>query len=267
MTTWLDEGGELLQAELPLGLVLRTVSPAEAAETAVAGMPADLIDRVVVRPTGLSPRRGARRMVVRVSGLDATVDIPADDTQVQVTPGVWVVTVPTPGEQPGSTAPQSGSPEVMAEPLVQSDHPRIQEQARAIAGPGFGPWQRAKAIHRWVHRTLAKEPAPGMPSALEVLATRRGDCNEHTVLFTALARASGLPTRMAVGLVWSEELEAFAYHAWPEVFVGRWIWMDPTFGQDVADATHLKLLTGDVMAWPRVTAYLGRLRLQVLEIS
>ena len=72
---------------------------------------------------------------------------------------------------------------------------------------------------------------------------------------------------MAAGLVWSEEVQAFAYHAWPEVFVGRWVWTDPTFGQPVADATHLKLATGGVGDWQGVAVFLGRIRLEVLEVE
>ena len=37
----------------------------------------------------------------------------------------------------------------------------------------------------------------------QVLASGRGDCNEHTVLFVAMARALGLPARTAVGLVFA----------------------------------------------------------------
>jgi transglutaminase-like putative cysteine protease len=72
---------------------------------------------------------------------------------------------------------------------------------------------------------------------------------------------------MAIGVVWSDELEAFAYHAWPEVWVGRWVWMDPTLGQPVADATHIKLASGGLESWPRVLAFLGRLRLEVVEVE
>ncbi len=106
-----------------------------------------------------------------------------------------------------------------------------------------------------------------IPSALEVLEQRRGDCNEHTVLFTALARAAGLPTRIAIGIVWSDELEGFYYHAWPEVHLGDWIWMDPTLGQPVADATHIKLLNGGIASWPSLLPYLGRLEVEVLDVE
>jgi len=106
-----------------------------------------------------------------------------------------------------------------------------------------------------------------VPSALEVLDTGKGDCNEHTVLFAALGRAAGVPTRIAIGIVWSEQLRSFYYHAWPEVYVGRWIWMDPTFGQPIADATHIKLLSGDIDKWTQLLPYLGQLSVEVLEIE
>ena len=64
---------------------------------------------------------------------------------------------------------------------------------------------------------LEKKPTVSLPSAREVLRTRVGDCNEHTVLYVAMARALGLPARIAVGLVYLRG--AFYYHAWPEVYV------------------------------------------------
>ena len=106
-----------------------------------------------------------------------------------------------------------------------------------------------------------------VPSALDVLDSREGDCNEHTVFFTALARAANIPTRIAIGLVWSDDSEAFCYHAWPEVYIGRWIGMDPTLGQVCADATHIRLLTGGIEKWPQLVAYIGRLSIHVLDVE
>jgi transglutaminase-like putative cysteine protease len=58
-----------------------------------------------------------------------------------------------------------------------------------------------------------------LPSAREVLRTRVGDCNEHTVLYVAMARALGMPAPIAVGLVFV--YGAFYDHAWPEVYLTR----------------------------------------------
>ena len=40
--------------------------------------------------------------------------------------------------------------------------------------------------------------------------------------------------------------EGFFYHAWPEVYVGRWVSGDPTLNQFPADATHIRFVTGDL---------------------
>ena len=82
-----------------------------------------------------------------------------------------------------------------------------------------------------------------IPNALQVLETRAGDCNEHAVLFAALARAVGLPARVVAGVVYADG--AFLYHAWDEVWLGSgWLSVDPTFDQMPVDATHVKLVEG-----------------------
>ena len=43
--------------------------------------------------------------------------------------------------------------------------------------------------------------------------------------------------------------------------------MDPTLGQPLADATHIKLLNGGIESWPRLLPYLGKLEIEVLEIA
>ncbi|MDG1929603.1 MAG: transglutaminase-like domain-containing protein, partial [Nitrospinaceae bacterium] len=123
---------------------------------------------------------------------------------------------------------------------VQSRHKMIQTLARELSADGKSKWQVAKDINLWVHLNLKKEMIDTV-TALDALLEKRGECQSHTYLFAALARASGIPTRIVNGLVYSREYEGFLYHAWPEVFVGEWKAMDPTFGQDRVDATHIKL--------------------------
>jgi len=126
-------------------------------------------------------------------------------------------------------------------------------------------WDKALALHDWVYENIDKVPVISIPMALDVLRTMEGDCNEHTVLFTALTRAAAIPTRIAVGLVWSDQLQGFGYHAWPEVHIGHWIPMDPTLGEPVADATHIKLLNGNIDQWIQLVPYLGQLQIEVLS--
>jgi hypothetical protein len=86
----------------------------------------------------------------------------------------------------------------------------------------------------------------GFATAREILKNREGDCSEHTVIAVALCRAVGIPARAAVGIMYAGGL--FAYHMWPEVYVGRWVdldakWLatDEETGELYTDATHLKM--------------------------
>jgi hypothetical protein len=90
-----------------------------------------------------------------------------------------------------------------------------------------------------------------------------GDCNEHAVLFAALARAVGLPTRVVAGAVYLDE--AFLYHAWCEVWLGRWVSVDPVLNQLPADATHLKFVVGGPDEHFAMIEIVGRLQVEVLS--
>jgi len=270
VTAWLDDAGEVVQADVPFGLRLRRISREDALAPLETQELPELLAALKVTPAGRAPWRGARRMVVRVAGVPAAA-VPGDDTQTLAAGGTSLaITVPAAvGARPGGPrdAGDALAPFLRCDALVQCGAPAIRALAATIVGGEGDPWRRALLIERWVNRNLTKRSVMALPSALDVLATREGDCTEHTVLFTALARAAGIPTRMAAGLVWSDEVEAFAYHAWPEVYVGRWVWTDPTLGQSIADATHIKLAAGGIEDWRSVALFLGRLRLDVAEVE
>ena len=273
---WIDEAGEVVRAETPVGLVLQKIDGPEirrALDTAPAGDALEeLLGRTAIRPSGKLPFRGAHTMTValrgpRAAGTSEERPLPGDDVQASLGGGRYRLTVPEAPPSP-SVVSVPDAAFLAADAFVQADHREIRRQAADIVAGEADPWRRALLIHRWVFTRIEKEPVVSIPSALEVLKKRRGDCNEHTVLYTALARAAGLPTRIAIGIVWSDELEGFYYHAWPEVHLdGRWIWMDPTLDQPLADATHLKLLNGGIESWPQLLPYLGRLEIEVLEVE
>ena len=151
-----------------------------------------------------------------------------------------------------------------SEPLIQSDDPRIQEEARRAVGRWLRDPKRAAAVLTTrVDRMLAKSVTFSVPSALQVLDSRQGDCNEHTVLYVAMARALGLPARTAVGLVYLDG--SFFYHAWPEVWLGEWVAVDPTFGQYPADAAHIRFVVGGLAQQVEIIRLIGRLNIEVLE--
>ncbi len=143
---------------------------------------------------------------------------------------------------------------------VQSRHPMIRALARELAADTQNDWQVAQDINRWVYLNLEKELVDTV-TALDALYERRGECQSHTYLFTAVARAAGIPTRIVNGLVYSKEYEGFLYHAWPEVYVGEWRALDPTFGQNVVDATHIKLTEGTREGMFRLMEFVGKVEI------
>ncbi len=153
--------------------------------------------------------------------------------------------------------------ELEAEPLIQSDDPRIQREARQAVGRWLrDPKGAASRLTTRVNRMLDKSVTFSIPSALQVLDSRQGDCNEHTVLYVAMARALGLPARTAVGLVYLND--SFFYHAWPEVWLGEWVAVDPTFGQYPADASHIRFVIGGLAQQVEIIRLIGRLNIEVI---
>lgn len=262
---WVAEGDEVVRVETPFGFFLRKITPQEALSRLDAGESRDLLLAVAVDATGKKPFRGARRMTLRLSGVAPEKYPPTDETQTAVGNEYAIAMATEPGEV---EAVDSALAEYLeSDAFVQADHPKIKAVALEAVQDETNPWKRALRLYEWVYNNINKTPVASVPSALEVLETREGDCNEHTVLFAALARSVGIPTRLAIGLAWSDTLDGFYYHAWPEVYVGRWTWMDPTLGQRIADATHIKLLDGNIEAWPRLLPYLGSLQIHVLSIQ
>ena len=155
-------------------------------------------------------------------------------------------------------------PELREEPLLQVNDPQIVALAVRIAGNSRDPRVVAERINRWVHDSLEKAITISVPSATQVLRTRRGDCNEHTRLFTALARAVGIPTRIATGVAYVNG--KFYYHAWPEVRLRDWVAVDPTFGQFPADAAHLRFVRGGLTRQGELLRLVGTLRIEVLDV-
>ena len=147
---------------------------------------------------------------------------------------------------------------------IQSKHPKIKALAVEISSKEKDAWQTAQAINEWVFLNLEKVLVDNF-TAMDALNQRKGECQSHTNLFVALARAAGIPSRVISGLVYSNEYKGFLYHAWPEVYVGGWRAMDPTLGQNVVDATHIKLGVGDQQGPLKLMEFIGKIQIHLLE--
>ena len=171
------------------------------------------------------------------------------------------------GTYPIPLADERYRPWLKAEPGIEAESALVRAKAGEILGETRDAREAARLLNRWVFTALDKKSVVGVPSALQVLSSLEGDCNEHTALFTALARAAGLPVRVAAGIVYTDSIDpqgSFYYHAWPVVWLGdAWVPVDPTFGQFPADATHLQIVEGGLDQQVDLVGVIGRLSLRV----
>lgn len=153
--------------------------------------------------------------------------------------------------------------------LVQSDHPALIEKAKEIVGAETNAAKASEKLCRWVHDNVHTTYSARLTNALEVLEHREGDCTEHSILFVGLARAAGLPAREVAGLIYVEGSNGappgFYFHQWASVWVGKWIDVDPTFNQPLADATHIKLAEGDLYTQTRLLPLIGQIAIEVVD--
>jgi len=258
-TSWVNEEGEILRQETPLGWTMVKESQDEAVRikrTKVVGEDILLASSIPSNKIISNPR-DVQYMKVQ---LQDHKPIPES-----------IIEIFSEGPHEGGMASLKDieaihageAPTLLETAFVQSDNEEIILKANEIVGDEKDPWKQAIKIGKWLYLNIKKVPSITIPSAVEVLYTMEGDCNEHTTLFTAMARAVGIPAKMCVGLVYHEG--RFYYHAWPSVFVGRWVYMDPTFGQDIADATHIKLFEGGLEKQAEIASLVGRLKVNIIE--
>lgn len=155
---------------------------------------------------------------------------------------------------------------------------------RALKGAGQDPAERAEAIRRFVYKFIKnKNLGTGFATASEVARNREGDCTEHGVLLAAMLRAAGIPSRVAVGLIYADQFAGsehiFGYHMWSQAMLTidgekRWVDLDATLPTGTPyDATHItlgvsELPDGDSMvSMSSVATVIGRLSIVVEEIE
>jgi hypothetical protein len=271
-TAWLAPDGSVLREQGTLGFTLERAASREAALAGISGgAPIDLvmktripIDRRIADPRQLGS------LTLRMSG-GARERVPNDPPRQRVESGLLHIS-----REPVPHAAASGMPPVGADapalaaytdpsPFIESDDPAIVSLAQGIVGDEQDPVAAAQKLVDWVTTQLDKEPSLTVPSAREVAKSRRGDCNEHAVLLTALARAVGIPARVVAGTVYGDfgsGDEGFYYHAWSELWLGSWVSADAVFGQMPADATHVKLLEGGPERHMALAEVIGQLEFQ-----
>lgn len=273
--SWVDEDGRAIRASSALGFTMeRTEYELARAEWDAAksdgrlasGYGTVIESTAIASDVDIETVRRDEQLRVRLVGVDLDGFDLAGGRQSLRGDTLLIRQEPPSALRASYRLPYRGGGEVAAElaatPLIQVNDPRIVAAARRIANGSTDPAEVASRLNNWVYDQLRKDITLSVPSAVQVLEQKEGDCNEHTVLYVALARALGLPARTAVGLVHVNG--RFYYHAWPEVWLDGWVAVDPTLDQYPADASHLRFLNGGLARQVELIRLIGRLRLEVV---
>jgi hypothetical protein len=284
-TEWMDKSGEVVRSQQKaMGGALETylVSKDEALKNAETAS-LDLLSTMAVKLTRplehprdtkevkyrihLNEADPAKVFVVGPSQVVKTID----DHTAEVT--VYAI---RPGGKDGNrNAPADPPKKEDREPnsFIQSDDSLIIADAEKAAGKETDPWKVAVALETFVYRDVNKKDfSQAFASAAEVARTHEGDCTEHGVFLAALARARGIPARVAIGLVYLKGTQSFFYHLWTEAYIGdRWIPLDATIARGGIGADHLKIATTNLAGASAYSAFLpvaevvGQMKIEVVE--
>jgi hypothetical protein len=252
---WVDDQGFVRRGIAPLLGFRMEMTACDQACANAPDQDVDLLRAAMIdspRPMTPNLRAAPVRYTVLVRGDHPNPFIQTDEQRVtSIGDGLYQLDVgfsqPRSDEQnplPEDTAPN---------PWVQSDSPEVVTMAHSIVGDATSDLQRMRRLRSYLSDYIAEKGLDvGYASALETIHTRRGDCSEHAVLLTALARSLGIPARMVTGVVYVERFggasRVFIPHAWTQAWIdNRWISFDSA--QRRFDATHIALGVGNGEPW------------------
>jgi transglutaminase-like putative cysteine protease len=130
----------------------------------------------------------------------------------------------------------------------------IRKLAQEITGGEKNPILAARKIYDWELKNVdywVKDPdhrkASPVGSTTYALEKRTGNCTDFHSLWTSLARAEGIPTRMVYGSFFKKELAGMdkdqSYHCWPEFYA-------PGVGWVPHDVAVADIFVGDFATTP-----------------
>jgi hypothetical protein len=267
VTTWIDDQGMAIVETSPPGIRSERTTAEKVLQAEPEGQEFDVLTMFRVPVDTTIPEGFVNHLRLEITGVDPKEYDLNGPGQKVVTESPLVVDINTPDLPAGPVPLPIAAESEYLKPSVsiQCDAPQIKAKLKDAVGDEKDGVAAVRKLVSWVFTVVEKQPTASFANALDVLKTLKGDCNEHSVLFAALARAAGIPTRIAVGLIYMDR--AFYYHAWNEVYLGRWIPVDATFGEAPASALRLKLAQGELSDQAEILGLVGTIGIKVREFT
>ncbi len=123
------------------------------------------------------------------------------------------------------------------------DSPRINRIAQSLTQGKITSFQKAEAIMEFVSEFIEDSDEINEVTVTHILDNAKGDCTEHALLFVTLARAAGIPSREANGLLYlGDSQQKYSAHVWAEVEIdGHWLSIDPTWRKMGLDPGYIRV--------------------------
>jgi hypothetical protein len=110
--------------------------------------------------------------------------------------------------------------------MLACHEPIVKDKTKQVVDSETDARKAAQRIADFVFKLEKRSGAVAEATAPEILRDNQGDCSEHARLFVSMCRAAGIPARTCSGFVCIAS--EWGAHAWAEIWVGRWIGVDPT---------------------------------------
>lgn len=271
---WVDAAGQILKQDVDLLGGMTTYRTTEEGAKAPGGrIKYDQIRGTIVKTSRDIPNPYQTTYIkyqVTLKDEDPAQIFPNDRRQTLTPSGDGksaTMIINTMGPNDGEPGSEPGPEFLRPNGVVTSADSRVKRLADRAVGAAVAPWDQAVAINKWVFQNVRSNFETTFAPASEAAVNLAGDCTEHSVLAAAMSRAKGIPSRVAVGLIYvdSKELKTkgFGFHMWHEVFVnGRWVALDSSFDQSQVDATHIKLSDSSLEGVSPFESFLPILRVQ-----
>ncbi len=151
---------------------------------------------------------------------------------------------------------------------IPANHPKIIRLAHNAVGDAGTNFEKLSRLVKFVYQYIEDDYTANPLTVMDIVEKKKGDCSEHAKLFTAMARAMGIPCRTVGGLVYlGDEFKEFGLHAWNEVVIdGIWVPVDPTWGQTLVDATHIRFSVDISKEW-EIMAVIPKMKIEVLSVE
>ena len=263
-TAWTTEDGTVVMEKGLMGIQLVKSDKKEALAGSGASDVTDLTESIsVASDVDLENQNALSKLTLTLSG--PTDHFFLNGGRQRFKSGLLTIEKEETAAPMSRTAPPDSADFLKPSSIIQSDHPAIRQIVADIVSMDDSNLTKAIKIMDWMSANIEKRPVLSIPNALETLENKMGDCNEHAVLFAAMARAVGVPTQIEAGLVHMRG--RFYYHAWNVIYQGQWITVDALMGQIPADVSHIRLIRGGTLDQLNLVHAIGNLKISILETA